>query len=147
VSDLGSYWTQRDAVRAYTRLADLCEALFAATGELVPQVEATASKAVLAATSRHLGAHAAAWADLVPESVLLADARAAARALGAGTVDGLTPAELFDRLTADLEELLARSAPLADGAARRLARNVLDDVRDARVALGSGWQPPRSGYR
>jgi hypothetical protein len=76
----------------------------------------------LAAASRLLGAHAQALAALVPESVLLADARAA------GERDPLVlpeaPEALLAALDAALAEVLARTTPVADGALARVGATV-----------------------
>jgi hypothetical protein len=82
--------------------------------------------------------------------VLLDDARRAAAVPADRAADGgadLDVAAAVEQLAAALEEVFERGASLADGAALRLARIVLDDLREARRLLGSGWQPSRSGYR
>jgi hypothetical protein len=136
------FFTQRDAASTYPRLARRCEALFRASGRLAPDASHPAATVVLATLSRRAGVHADAWAQLVPESVLLADIRADAAGeaadgdVGAATAETLTPA--IRSLQADLRALLQRLSPVADEPARRLARAVLADLDEAVLALGDG---------
>jgi hypothetical protein len=128
MADEPEFWSQHDAAREYTRLARVCEQLFAALGALAPQLPSPTAAVAAATMARRLGAHAAAWAELVPESVLLEDARAAAPA-----VPAIEPAwdpvhAAIDALRADLERLLTRTTTVADGAARRVARAMLADL-------------------
>jgi hypothetical protein len=81
-----------------------------------------------ATLARRMGVHAAAWAELVPESVLLADARDDAPAAPAVEAGWEAIHECIDALRADLEVLLTRTSTVADGAARRVARAVLADL-------------------
>jgi hypothetical protein len=129
------YFTQRDAVALYQRLAGRCDAIFRACGSLALAAADPATTVVLATLSRRAGLHAEAWTGLVPESVLLADVRAAAAAdpVEPPDVDGL-PAYLRT-LQEDLAGLLSRTSPIADEPARRLARAVLGDLDEALQAL------------
>jgi hypothetical protein len=127
MSEEPEFWTQRDAAGEYTRLAGACEALFAALGALAPQLPP--SSAVPAATlARRMGAHAAAWAELVPESILLAEARDAAPSVVPIEPAWVPVHAAIEALRRDLGALLTRSSPVADGAARRVARAVLADL-------------------
>ena len=137
MADEAGFFSQRDAVREYTRLARASEAIFVALGSLAPRLPSSADTAAAATLARQMGAHAVAWAELVPESVLLAEARSATEPLP--VLDGQEPAvrAAVASLRADLESLLARTSPTADGAARRLARAVLHDLdRSADPSLG-----------
>jgi hypothetical protein len=128
MADEPDFWSQQDAAREYTRLAQACEQLFVALGSLAPQLPSPAAAVAAATMARRLGAHAGAWAELVPESVLLEEARASAPA-----VPPVEPAwgpvhAAIDSLRADLQLLLTRTSVVADGAARRVARAVLADL-------------------
>ena len=141
------FFTQRDAAVEFTRLAACCEAVFVAAGEAVggagePRVRAdpagtdARTKVALAGISRRFGLHAAAWAELVPEAVLLADARAAVSPAPAVARTPRGVAEALAMLRDDLHALAARLSPVADGAARRLASVVLADLEEGLTALG-----------
>ena len=88
---------------------------------------------VRSTASRILGAHAAEFAALVPESVLLADARraGAAEPIG-GAVDARTVLEELDRTIA---EIAARATPSADGAFLRCAMHARADLAAIRHAI------------
>jgi hypothetical protein len=135
--DNGAFWSQRDAAREYTRLARWCESLFAATGSLAPRLTTAAATNAAATLARRLGGYAAQWAALVPESVLLADARAEApRPM---VVDPV-PAQVFPALEAlarDLRALLDVTSDVADAPARRLAREVVEDLAATLPVLGT----------
>jgi len=121
-------WTQQDAARGYTELARRCEALFATLGRLAPQLGSDAATVAVATLARRLGRHSAAWAALVPESVLLEDARASAQE-APPVGDGIDAAlAAVDALRVDLERFLTRSSDVADADARALARAVLGDI-------------------
>jgi hypothetical protein len=136
MADEPDFFTQHDAVATYAHLAHSSEALFVALGALAPRLDDPAATVAAATLARQLGAHAAAWAELVPESVLLADARAATP--GPSGVDAEWGAvhRAIDELRADLGALLDRTSPVADGAARRLARAVLADLDRGRDPSG-----------
>ena len=80
MADESNFWSQRDAAREYTRLARVCEELFATLGAVAPSIESSGATAAAALLARRLGHHAVRWAELVPESVLLAAERDDARA-------------------------------------------------------------------
>ena len=121
-------WTQQDAARGYTELTRRCEALFVALGRLAPQLESDAATVAAATLARRLGRHSAAWAALVPESVLLEDARASAQE-AAPVGDSIDEAlAAVDALRADLQQFRTRSSDVADADARALARVVLGDI-------------------
>ena len=69
------------------------------------------------------------WAELVPESVLLAAERDDARATPA-PVEPTLPAVVaaLDGLRVELETLLTRTSDVADGSARRAACSALADI-------------------
>ncbi|HEX7094448.1 MAG TPA: hypothetical protein VF183_01100 [Acidimicrobiales bacterium] len=123
-----AHWTQQDAARGYVDFARRCEALFAALGTVAPRLDDPASTVAAAVLGRQLGLHAAAWSELVPESVLLEDARAAApaRAEVPPTLDAI--ADALGALRADIEAFLTRSSDVADAEARALGRRMLDDI-------------------
>jgi hypothetical protein len=123
-----AFWSQHDAVREYTALARSSEALFMALGALAPHLEDARAAVGAATIARRLGAHAAAWQELVPESVLLAEARDAAPAAATVAPEWGAVHEAITALRADLGRLLADTSPVADGTARRLAREVLADL-------------------
>jgi len=130
------FFTQRDAAVEYTRLAGVCEVLFGAAGQLVVDVDDPPSKIAIATVSRRLGRHAAAWADLIPESVLLADVRGAVP-----PPDGIEPSlgaviDALRDLRSRLSSLLDRLSAVADGAGRHLASAVLADLDEALAHLG-----------
>jgi len=134
-------WTQQDAARGYTELARRCEALFVALGRLAPQLEADEATVAAATLARRLGRHSAAWAALVPESVLLEDARASAREVPP-LADGIDAAlTAVEALRADLQHFLTRSSDVADADARALARVVLGDID----ASWAGMRPSLTG--
>lgn len=132
MADETNFFSQRDAAREYTRLAHVCGELFAALGAVAPRLEPAAATAAGAQLSRRLGQHAARWAELVPESVLLAPERDDAGST-LTTVQPTLPAVLagLDDLRVDLETLLTRTSDVADGAARRAARSTVADIDDA----------------
>jgi hypothetical protein len=131
MADEPTVWTQRDAAREYTRLARECDALFAALGALAPRLEPDAAANAAAWLARRLGDHATAWAALVPESVLLADARDAAPDVAAIDPDVASVLPRLQRLRDDLAEILTRTTEVADAAARREARATGADVDEA----------------
>lgn len=106
--------TARDAACELTRLAAAFAAGFAQLADAAATASSPARRVALATASRRLGVHAQDLAALVPESVLLASARAA------GEADPLErPAdagELLSALDAALGAILLRATPLADGA-------------------------------
>jgi hypothetical protein len=123
-----SFFSQADAITTYLALARRCETLFVAAGRAAAHDVGLHRKQLLATVSRHLGTHARAWHDLVPESVLLEELRA--RAPGATAV-GETADDVvvaLAELRDELGLLLDRTSPVADAAARRLARIVLADL-------------------
>jgi hypothetical protein len=128
MADEPEFWSQHDAVREYSRLARTSAALFVALGALAPSLPEPRAAIAGATLARRLGAHAASWAHLVPESVLLADARASAPEVAPVAAEWATVRQAIDRLRADLEDLLSRTSPVADSAARRLAREMLADL-------------------
>jgi hypothetical protein len=115
-----------DAATELTHLAQAFEHGFRVLGDPAAAGEAPARRIALATASRVLGEHAAGFAALVPESVLLADARAAGAARPVelpGDARGLV--EALDLLVASLAD---RAAPVADGALRRHAARVRSDL-------------------
>jgi hypothetical protein len=128
MADEPEFWSQHDAVREYTRLSRASESLFVALGELAPRLPDPKATVAAATLARRLGAHAATWAALVPESVLLAEARAATAPLAPIDPEDGAVHRAIDALRADLETLLTRTSPVADGAARRVAREVMGDL-------------------
>jgi hypothetical protein len=134
--DDGAFWSQRDAAREYTRLAHACEALFAALGSLAPRLAEPAAANAAATLARRLGEAAPQWSALVPESVLLGDARAEG-ALEPIVVDA-EPAPVVEALGAlsrDLHALLDVTTEVADASARRLAARLVADVDAAQPSL------------
>ena len=94
--------------------------------------------AALATASRVLGEHAQTLVALVPESVLLADARAAGAAV---PIEGAAePLGELAALGRALDALVRRARPVADGALLRLATHVGADLaalqRSITEALG-----------
>ena len=88
---------------------------------------------VRSTASRILGAHAAEFAALVPESVLLADARAAGAAEPIGeAVDART---VLDELDRTIAEMATRATPSADGAFLRCAMHARADLAAIRHAI------------
>ena len=130
-----SFFTQRDAAIEYTRYAALCDALFTTAGETVAVVADAETKIALATLSRRAGLHAAAWGELVPESVLLADERASAVTPTAIARDPAAIATALRTLRADLDAAVARMSPVADRPALRLAADVLADIDEALAVL------------
>jgi hypothetical protein len=122
------FFGQADAARTYLELARRCQVLFVAAGVAMRADTDPERKPLLATASRHLGDHAGAWEDLVPESVLLADARDAVEALPALPASPEVVVGALRTLSDDLGALLARTSPVADAPARRLARIVLADL-------------------
>jgi hypothetical protein len=131
MADESIFWTQRDAAREYTRLARQCEALFTALGTMAPRLDPPASAAAASQLARRLGEHAATWAGLVPESVLLADERASAASASAIEPTLAAVVAAVAELRDDLDALLTRTTEVADGAARRAARSTCVDIDDA----------------
>jgi hypothetical protein len=122
------FWSQRDAAAEYRRLAAVCESLFRALGALAPSLPTPQETVAAATLARRLGAHASAWDELVPESVLLEDARRAAPAVPETAPEWPAVAAGLAALRRDLRALLERTTDLADAPARRLARQVLADL-------------------
>ena len=95
--------------------------------------EPAARRRVLSTASRVLGGHAAEFAALVPESVLLADARAAGAAEPIGeAVDART---VLDELDRTIAEMATRATPSADGAFLRCAMHARADLAAIRHAI------------
>jgi hypothetical protein len=131
MADEAGFWSQRDAAQEYTRLARTCESLFVALGALAPSLGPPAAAAAAAQLARRLGAHASAWAELVPESVLLEDARRAAPAAAIVEPSIATVVDALTELRSAVADLLTRTTEVADGAARRQARSTAADLDDA----------------
>ncbi len=117
--------TAADTAREFTGVARrftlACE-MFARWSATEP----AARRRVRSTASRILGAHAAEFAALVPESVLLADARAAGVAEPiVEAVDARTVLEELDRTIA---EMATRATPSADGAFLRCAMHARADL-------------------
>lgn len=133
--------TARDAATALTRLAGAFADGFGRLADAAPAGGPPARRVALAAASRLLGAHAQALAALVPESVLLADARAA------GERDPLVlpeaPEALLAALDAALAEVLARTTPVAYGALARVGATVRAELAGLLEAVAAaGAAPP-----
>ena len=124
--------TAADTAREFTGLARRFTSAFASFGRW-STTEPAPRRRVLSTASRILGAHAAEFAALVPESVLLADARdaGAAEPIG-GAVDARTVLEELDRTIA---EIAARATPSADGAFLRCAAHARADLAAIRHAI------------
>lgn len=122
------FWSQRDAAREYPRISSVCETLFETIGALAPHLGP--ASAVVAATplARHLGAHAEAWRELVPESVLLEDDRAAAPSSPPVDRSLVGVVAAVESLRSELAELLTRTSPVADAPARRQAEATIADI-------------------
>ncbi len=146
-----------EAARTFEALALALETLFADVGAWVRDSADPSVAVALATVSRRLGEQAVAWRALVPESVLLADARAAAHAAAAaGSVwgaagvprPGAGDAErvrLLRSVLADLgahaAALAVRLSPVADGAAARQASVLAVDLAAADGALAGSAGP------
>jgi hypothetical protein len=137
MADEPEFFSQHDAVREYSQLAGTTAALFVALGALAPTLPEPRAAIAAATLARRLGSHAAAWAELVPESVLLSDARAAAPDVAPVEAEWAAVHRAIDRLRGDLEDVLGRTSPVADAAARRLAREELGDL-DAGLRSSTG---------
>ncbi len=127
MADASPFLTAHDSAERLTRLARAFSQLFTTLG--VPHAELpAASRVARARVSRVLGEHAQVLAALVPESVLLADARAA----GARSPLPLPadPAGALRALDRELAALLERSSPVADGALRRLGTRFRSELAD-----------------
>jgi hypothetical protein len=124
------FWSQRDAAAEYTRLAAASESLFRTLGALAPTLPSPRAVVAAATLARRLGTHAAAWAELVPESVLLDEARRSAPAAPDVAGDWPSVAAGLQHLRAALDALLERTTALADAPARRLAGQVLADLAE-----------------
>jgi hypothetical protein len=124
------FWSQRDAAAEYTRLAAASESLFRALGALAPSLPGAGATAAAATLARRLGAHAASWDELVPESVLLEDARRSAPVTPELPADRAAVAAALRALQRALVTLLERTTEIADARARRLARQVLADLAE-----------------
>lgn len=112
-----------DATRRLTELARRAAAVFASEAAAAADRRLdAAARARHAVCSRLVGAHAAAWDALVPESVLLAPVAADAAAAP------LPDAGSLVAYRAAVEALAAAASPVADGAAVRVARAVLTEL-------------------
>jgi hypothetical protein len=145
MADEPELWSQHDAAREYTRLARASEALFRAMGRLAPELSSPSATIAAATLARRLGAHATTWAELVPESVLLAEARESAPPVPDVAPEWDAVHEAIDSLRRDLTALLERTNEVADGAARRLARAVLEDLDAGRAGAPEGVRRPSNG--
>ncbi len=118
-----------------THLARVFERGFAMLGArgATPAALPSAERVVVATASRVLGEHAAAFAALVPESVLLD----AARAAGAARPVDLPPdpAALLGALDASVASLVARAGPVADGALLRHGARARSELAELRAEL------------
>jgi hypothetical protein len=125
VTDPTRTLTAAEAAEDLTRLSRSFERAFArfgAPGERRSPAERLAHDR----SARRLGEHAAAFAALVPESVLLAPARAAGETGAADLPDDLRAALLV--LDGAVDAIAARAGRVADGALRRLAGHVRADL-------------------
>jgi hypothetical protein len=131
--------TARECARAYATIAWTCEQIFHVTAGGIDSVDRAETKVALSVAARVFGWQAEQWRALVPESVLLEDARAAAPTAAArAAVAVLTasePAALTDSLRAlvrsmrdEVDLLTARLSPVSDGAATRLAEFLRGDL-------------------
>lgn len=130
----GSFLSASDAARELTVLARRFAAAFewfAARATVGP----SESRVRSATASRVLGEHAQAFAALVPESVLLAPARAdgAAAVLAPHASSGAVLESLHRAIT----EISGRATPIADGALVRAVGPALVDVTDLRSTFAS----------
>ena len=124
--------TAVDAARELTSLARCFAAAFASFAGL-STAGPVARRTALVVASRVLGEHAQGVLGLVPESVLLADARAAG---AAAPIDlPADPVAALDELDRVVAALAARATPVADGAFLRFAAHVRADLATARRAL------------
>lgn len=129
-----SFLAASDAARELTFLARRFAAAF----------EWFASRATLgpsglrirsATASRVLGEHAQAFAALVPESVLLAPARAEGAA--AELAPEASAGAVLESLQRAITEISGRATPMADGALLRAVGRARVDVSDLRTTFAS----------
>jgi hypothetical protein len=128
-----------DTARELTLLARCFGAAFTSFAEQ-SQHGPPAARVGFATASRVLGEHAQAFAALVPESVLLAPARAdgATALLPAGA----STDAVLEGLDRSLTALQARATPVADGAVLRAASRARADLAHLGASLRSLEQPP-----
>ncbi len=127
--------TAADAATELTRLAGaFAEAFTALASAAAAPGAAPGRRLALAEASRLVGAHALALAALVPESVLLADARAAGVVAPLALPDD--PGALLAALDDALGAVCRRATPVADAAFVRVAAAVAHDLGALRPRLG-----------
>jgi hypothetical protein len=124
--------TAADTARVYSTVAWSCEEIFVVAAGWLDSMPAPEAKVCVSVAARVFGWHAAQWRALVPESVLLEDARGAApAAAAAAAIAELVQAEptvRVDSLRAlaatmrdEVDRLSTRLSPVSDSAAARLA--------------------------
>ena len=87
-----------------------------------------------------LGEHAQVFVSLIPESVLLAPARALGAAIA--LVPAESPAGVLDSLDRALGELAARATPVADGAMLRAVAHASADLAVLGATVRALEAPP-----
>jgi hypothetical protein len=122
-----------DAVDTAHQLTWLARGFAAAfeSFEVAGRDAAPSRRPPLARAGRVLGELALTVADLVPESVLLADARNAGAAAPLDLPS--EPAKMIEALELRVGSLLARAGPVADGAFERWAGHALIDLQVIRA--------------
>jgi hypothetical protein len=135
----GAALTAADTARVYSTIAWSCEQAFVVAAGWLDSISAPEAKVSVSVAARVFGWHAAHWRALIPESVLLEDARAAAPGAAAGkALTDLAEAEpearldslraLAAEMRAEVDLLTARLSPVSDGAATRLAAFLRTDL-------------------
>jgi hypothetical protein len=121
------FLSAHDSARLLTELARRFASEFEAFGARAEHGP-PAARVQFATTGRVLGEHAQALAALVPESVLLADARAEGAAVALAQVDA--PLDALEELDRALAGVARRATPVADGALLRAAARARADLGD-----------------
>lgn len=125
--------TAADTAREFTGLARRFTSAFESFAQWSTIEPEARRRRVHSTASRILGAHAAAFAALIPESVLLADGRAAGAA--EPIPDAVDATTLLEELDRTIAEMATRATPSADGAFLRCAMHARADLAAIRHAI------------
>jgi hypothetical protein len=138
--------TARECTRTYATLSWTCEQIFLLTASWIDSIDRAETKVAISVAARVFGWQADQWRGIVPESVLLEDARAAAPTPPAraavAALDAADPERRADSLRAlvqslrdEVDLLTARLSPVSDGAATRMAEFLKRDLERVSAAL------------
>lgn len=134
-----TFFSASDAARELTVLARRFTAGFEFFAASAADAT-TGSRIGLSTGSRMLGEHAQVFVSLIPESVLLAPARALGAAIA--LVPAASPAGVLDSLDRALGELAARATPVADGAMLRAVAHASADLAVLGATVRALEAPP-----